>query len=260
MFDGPMVSCLCPTRGRFGILREALACFLQQDYRNKELIILNHHPVPLACESYPGVRVYNEPPEKHERLYLTRNRLFQLARGEMVRAWDDDDLYLPWCVSQGVEQLRLNEGRVAWKPKRSWYCEYNRTFCLDERNYEPSMTMWREAALRYPCMDEGDRDFSAMLSGFASRGGVARTEMGEMSGFICRWGNGVHHVSGKLGYSDHDSRFQEWRDNSNDVGEGGPLTPAGVGKYWRVLCERASGAVGEEGARRLTERLSPYML
>ena len=50
----PLVSCLTATAGRFSVLREAVACFLAQDYPEKELVILNNHPTPLVCD-LPGV-------------------------------------------------------------------------------------------------------------------------------------------------------------------------------------------------------------
>ena len=37
----PFVSCLCCTYGRPILLGEAVKCFLDQDYPNKELIIIN---------------------------------------------------------------------------------------------------------------------------------------------------------------------------------------------------------------------------
>ena len=56
-------------------------------------IILNNHPEPLKCD-LPQVQIYNEP--GYETLGDCRNRLLELASGEFVRTWDDDDLYMPW--------------------------------------------------------------------------------------------------------------------------------------------------------------------
>ncbi len=39
--SSPLVSCLCCTYGRPLLLGEAIKCFMDQDYPNKELIILN---------------------------------------------------------------------------------------------------------------------------------------------------------------------------------------------------------------------------
>jgi len=39
--SNPLVSCLCCTYNRKEPLEEAIQCFVDQDYKNKELIILN---------------------------------------------------------------------------------------------------------------------------------------------------------------------------------------------------------------------------
>jgi len=126
----PLVTALCPTYGRFQRLREALACFLAQDYPNKQLIILNDAPVHLEAPEASGVHVLNLPPFPN--LGAKRQALLAEAipfcnqgvihRGwetdvgfadeweeaEMPRFcahWDDDDLYLPWHLSICVEAL-----------------------------------------------------------------------------------------------------------------------------------------------------------
>ena len=102
----PLVSCLCPTYGRYGMLRQALACFLAQAYEPKELIILNDHPTPIRCD-YPGVRVVNAP-ERYVGLGRKRQALLDLAEGEYAAHWDDDDLYLPWHLSHWLPVLQEN--------------------------------------------------------------------------------------------------------------------------------------------------------
>ena len=49
------VTCLCPTCGRFERLRDAVACFLLQDYPAKRLLILNDAPVAIGIvRDVPG--------------------------------------------------------------------------------------------------------------------------------------------------------------------------------------------------------------
>lgn len=112
-----LVSCLCATHGRFKVLQEAVSCFCAQDYQEKELIILNNHEVPIVCD-LPGVRVIND--EKYDTLGDCRNRLLELAGGYYIRTWDDDDLYLPWAISQGVERFPQDDSIDIWQPERSW--------------------------------------------------------------------------------------------------------------------------------------------
>src|SRR6516225_7271735 len=95
------VSCLMATYGRHGFVQEAMAMFLKQDYEHKELVILNNHPSPMLMNAIrPNIRIVNEP--RYPTLGACRNRLLELADGEFMRIWDDDDLYAPWTLSQGI--------------------------------------------------------------------------------------------------------------------------------------------------------------
>ena len=73
----------------------------------EELIILNNHPVPLICH-LPQVTIINEP--GYPSLGDCRNRLLELATGEYVRTWDDDDLYLPTAKSPARKKSSRNTG------------------------------------------------------------------------------------------------------------------------------------------------------
>jgi hypothetical protein len=73
----PLVSCLTATYGRYSFLKEAISFFQDQDYPNKEMIILNNHPVPLVVE-LPNIKVFNFP--GHRTLGECRNTLVDLTK------------------------------------------------------------------------------------------------------------------------------------------------------------------------------------
>ena len=57
---GMKVDCLMGTYGRYGLICEALACFLQQTrLGDATLLIQNQHPIPLRLD-HPRVRIVNE--------------------------------------------------------------------------------------------------------------------------------------------------------------------------------------------------------
>lgn len=113
----PLVSCLCCTYGRFSLLRQALACFLAQDYEPKELIILNDHPKPIRCD-IPGVRVINAP-KRFDGMGSKQNALLAEAGGIVGARWDDDDFYLPWHLSHWVPIL-LESGKGMLKIRMAY--------------------------------------------------------------------------------------------------------------------------------------------
>lgn len=106
--DLPFVSCICPTFHRPKLLRNALACFLAQDYPGRhELIIMddgNDFPDFEATYNSSDVRMISRPsrcgslPEKF-------NELLAVSRGEIVVVWEDDDIYLSHHLSAHVEAI-----------------------------------------------------------------------------------------------------------------------------------------------------------
>ena len=85
-----------PTADRRTFVPWAIEYFLRQDYPRKELVILDdgEHSVRDLVPSRPDVRYYRE--EHPQILGDKRNRLCELARGEIIAHWDDDD----WQAAQ----------------------------------------------------------------------------------------------------------------------------------------------------------------
>lgn len=230
MNEKPLVCCLTSTYGRLSKLNEVVTCFLEQDYENKKLIILNNHPSPLTCD-FPNVTVYNEP------LYPTlgdcRNRLADLADGDFVRTWDDDDLYLPWTIRQGVENIG---SAPAWKPKRSWFWVMNKMPELAENVFEAAILVRIDVAKKYKYLAKsGGNEHETLLKGIEKEGGCSTTEMNEKSSYCYRWGWGMWHISGTLGSPmTIDERTKSWIEHNSDV-QDGVIRRVNMNKYWEVF-------------------------
>jgi glycosyltransferase involved in cell wall biosynthesis len=89
----PLISCIMPTYNRRPFLPLALRCFLDQDYPNKELIVVDdgEDRVGDLAENLPGVRYFS--PASRLSIGAKRNLACAEARGEIVAHWDDDDWY-----------------------------------------------------------------------------------------------------------------------------------------------------------------------
>lgn len=91
----PLISCIMPTYNRRPFLPIALRCFLEQDYPNKELIVIDdgEDRVSDLTENLPSVRYFALP----SRLSIgaKRNLACAKSRGEIIAHWDDDDWYAP---------------------------------------------------------------------------------------------------------------------------------------------------------------------
>lgn len=101
----PMVSCIMPTYGRPDYVAESIAMFLAQDYPAKELIILNDCPGQILEGEFPDVRIVNAP-ERWKSLGHKRNAAIELAQGDFIAVWDDDDVYLPWRLSYSMQRMQ----------------------------------------------------------------------------------------------------------------------------------------------------------
>ena len=116
--DAPLISAIMPTYGRPELVNESVAMFLSQDYENKELVILNDCVGQSFCFSHPQVTIVNHP-ERFGTLGEKRNACIEHAKGEIIAVWDDDDIYLPWRLSDAVDEL-LCQKSVFYRPSEFW--------------------------------------------------------------------------------------------------------------------------------------------
>lgn len=103
--SSPLVSCVMPTRDRRDFARQAIWYFLRQDYTPKELIVLDDGDDPVedltrGDERIRYVRLADRTP-----VGAKRNLGRDLARGELVAHWDDDDWIGHSRLSTQVSEL-----------------------------------------------------------------------------------------------------------------------------------------------------------
>ena len=115
------ISCLCCTYNRPVLLEESIKCFIDQDYDNKELIILNDQEgVTLnISRDFDNIKIYNHS-ERFESLGAKRNYIKTLGNGDYYCIWDDDDLYTPYRLSESVDLMQRNPQVDIIKPKDSF--------------------------------------------------------------------------------------------------------------------------------------------
>ena len=131
--DAPLVSCVMPTADRRRHVARAIAYFLRQDYANRELVVLDdgHDRVQDLMPDDPRVRYI----ALDGRLMLgeKRNRACELARGEIIVHWDDDDWQAPHRLSYQASELQRHDAPVCGLHRmlyfdpattRAWWYEY----------------------------------------------------------------------------------------------------------------------------------------
>ena len=108
----PLVSVTTPTFNRPHKHEGLYKTFCDQDYEPRELVVLDGSKEPSPFFSTlkdDRVRYFHEPEPPREggvtRIGAVRNRLTQLAKGEILASFDDDDHYAKDFVSENVRRL-----------------------------------------------------------------------------------------------------------------------------------------------------------
>ncbi len=103
--SAPLVSCIMPTRGRGDWVPQAIRYFQNQDYPALELIVVDGDPEDRSGLFAGDPRIRRERVPGHWTIGAMRNRACELARGEVIIFWDDDDWYADNRVSTQVQPI-----------------------------------------------------------------------------------------------------------------------------------------------------------
>jgi hypothetical protein len=151
------ISCVCCTYGRFAFMKRSIACWLNQDYDDAELIVFNTAEESLVLDKSlhdRRIRIINQCRDTtdglpYRSLGLIRRDAAAHATGKVYVCWDDEDLYLPWHLSQGAANL-MRCGRGAWMPAQSYFSnDGGRTYLLSRNAFEASVLVWTDYLFRY---------------------------------------------------------------------------------------------------------------
>ena len=165
----PLVSCIMPTANREKYIPYAIRYFLDQNYPNKELVIVDdgHTSVaPFIPEKDTISYFYSAPIGT---IGLKRNYACEKAKGEIIVNWDDDDWYAPDWISYQVVSLLSSGADIAglnqvqyWSPllKTCWITKNSDTSYpwLSGQSLIYRKTFWQE----HPFQDrqtESDDEF-----------------------------------------------------------------------------------------------------
>lgn len=107
--DQPLVSCIMPTANRQKYIPLAIQNFLEQDYPNKELVIIDDGAIsilPLLADDPQIKYFYSDSPKT---VGMKRNEAGEKASGEIIMHWDDDDWRAADWITKQLHFL-LNSG------------------------------------------------------------------------------------------------------------------------------------------------------
>ncbi len=193
------IAAVCCTFLRPKHLGWLVRCFLQQDYENRELIILD------------DAGQYDNRQGHRWRLISTSRRFATLGEKrnaatalvaddtEAVAVWDDDDLYLPWALRASVAALKhapWSRPSLVLHPQGNGWLGQHETGGLFHGGWAYRRKVF-EQVRGYPAMNNGeDRAFARRLR----RAGVEEADpiqLGWKPFYVYPWGIGSGwHLSG----------------------------------------------------------------
>ena len=103
--SSPLVSCIMPTAGRPHFVPLAVHFFLRQSYPHRELIVVDDGALRIdhLIPKLPSIRYCRL--ERRRSLGDKRNLACELASGDVIAHWDDDDWIAPSRLSIQLEAL-----------------------------------------------------------------------------------------------------------------------------------------------------------
>jgi glycosyltransferase involved in cell wall biosynthesis len=189
----PKISCLTVTLNRLGLLKNAIRCYTEQTYPNRELVIVTDGSprYKRAIERHVGslgrddIRLVFLDGE--HTLGRLRNIAIESASGEIICQWDDDDLYHPHRLAEQAAAMHAGNARASFLTDHlQFFYEERRLLWIDwaQDGWIPTMwnlipgtlMMYRDSRFSYPETGENARmgEDTAFLTSFYDEIPIAR--------------------------------------------------------------------------------------
>ena len=211
-----LISAITVTCGRTASLQEAIACFLEQDYADRQHVILNTCPQQTLYAPFAKIINLSERPKS---LGEARNIAIEAADGEFILTADDDDLFRSNHFSTYAKHL---EDGIDWLwAQKQLYVEG-----------------WKGQRITHgTCVTVGFRK-----SAWKKIGGYPHITVGEDRIFIQKLVARCHGL--RMALEDRDvTMLYHWGQGSyihhtSGLGDDQPGRPSAYDRYWNNLQER----------------------
>lgn len=177
----PTISCLCLSLNRLVQLKEAIRCYCDQSYPNKELIILSEGSkrykaaIQAHMDTLDRKDIRFIPLEgKDYSLGKLRNISVEAAQGEIICQWDDDDLNHPERLkTQASFMFNEQAGACCMTDQLQYFWESRELFWVNwwqerlggyHRLIPGTLMMFKDQRFKYP--EDGSRAHAGEDSAF----------------------------------------------------------------------------------------------
>ena len=135
---------------------------------------------------------------------------------EVINFMDDDDVYLPDHVEEGIKGY-LTGGKKAYKPKKSWF-KYQKKVSLQENVLEPSIFVRFDHIKQHGFGDETTAQHHKWLNPLIEEGEFFVDPEGKPT-YICDWSQEIKTFK-TSGDPNNPNNFQNYSQYSTDIGNG----------------------------------------
>ena len=220
-----LVDCHLCTFGRFETVRRSVTQFLLQDYPDKTLLIFNTAPTPIELDpelESCRVRVINQQTNPDGSAFSSlgqvRSAALDHGKGDAWICWDDDDLFLPYHISESVRH-KNDAKTIGWKPLRSLFSnDGGKTFSFAQNAMEASILVDFDFVKKHgfsTTRSGGEHVFGGWLDELKKRNELTIQDVTPSYAYI--WGDGLSKTSGNI---DHPNNFENHKNASLDFGQG----------------------------------------
>jgi len=224
------VLAITATCGRHTCLERSVRFFLDQDYSDCVQLIYQNSKVEQRLNSNLGKNIIlvNQAHRTQDRRDYTclgeiYNDIIKFipADVEVVTFWDDDDLFLPNHIREGVEGL-VRGGKTAYKPMKSFYKEKGRV-ALVTNVLEPSMFIKVDHIKKYGFSNTTSDQHMSWVRPLIETNDIFVDTEGVPT-YVCDWSQEISTFK-TSGDPNNKNNFVNYHKSSADHGDG-IITPA----------------------------------
>lgn len=246
----PKVCAIMATCGRHTCAERSLGLFLNQDYQNKHLLIFQNSPTyqKLNDDEFGAViyvdlkrnitLVNNSGPFSSLGDIYDKALEFIPLDTDIITFWDDDDIFLPNHISEGVKgYFKANKNStknyIAYKPAKSYY-RSTEGITLTSNTLEPSIFVDANHIIKYGFSDKTTEQHLQWVNPLVENNQLF-VDPGGLPTLIYNWGDRDIPTYKTSGDFQNPNNFSNVRNNSQDHGDG-ILTPNfDLEKYYNLV-------------------------
>lgn len=202
MVSYPLVSCIMPTSNRVEFVLQSINYFLRQTYCNSELIIIDDGDYPVENILPDDSRIKYVKLSSKFSIGKKRNLACEVADGDIIMCWDDDDWHGPARIEQQVRPLLNDNYDASGIGSYLYYSLINREFyayrteVFKDGIVGGTLTFWKrlwDEGLRFKNISLAED--VALQNAFKSAGARIKSILAENIFFIVRHDKNTWHVT-----------------------------------------------------------------